>query len=59
MQPALPLSEIYQVKTLLNFYKIKKKINMLRKIWIVPVASAAILTKSPTNAMIIIACCLL
>ena len=42
-----------------NLYKITKKINMLRKIWIGTVATAAILTKNPTNAMIIIACCLL
>jgi hypothetical protein len=32
---------------------------MLKTIWIGTVASAAILTKNPTNAMIIIACCLL
>jgi len=32
---------------------------MVRKIWLATVASAAILTKSPTNAMIVIACCLL
>jgi hypothetical protein len=32
---------------------------MLRKIWVGMVATSAILAKNPTNAMIIIACCLL
>ena len=32
---------------------------MLKKIWFEAVASAAIATKSPTNAMVVIACCLL
>jgi hypothetical protein len=32
---------------------------MLKKIWFVAVTSAAMATKSPTTAMIIIACCLL
>lgn len=32
---------------------------MLKKIWFVAVTSAAIATKNPTNAIIVIACCLL
>jgi len=32
---------------------------MLKKIWFATVASVAILTKDPTNAMIVIACFLL
>jgi hypothetical protein len=32
---------------------------MLRTIWFVTVTSAAVATKDPVNAMIIIACCLL
>ena len=42
-----------------TFYKVTKKIAMLKKIWFVSVTSAAIVTKSPTKALIIIACCLL
>ena len=32
---------------------------MLKKVYFVAVASAAMAAKNPTNAMIIIACCLL
>jgi len=32
---------------------------MLKKIWFVTVASAALVTKNPIDAMLIVACCLL
>ncbi len=47
-----------QLSVFLNSIFFKKEV-YAKKIWFVSVTSAAIMTKSPTDALIIIACCLL